>query len=93
MKSRGNKVKKLSLKTVDKNTWVRTVVLLLALANQGMIILGAANKTIDTERLTYYVSFALTAMSSVWNWWKNNSFTSLAQQADNVIHGENNSKG
>lgn len=86
-------MKKISLKTTDKNTWIRTAVLLIALINQAMIIFGAASQTVDTEKLTYYISFAATAVSSVWSWWKNNSFTLSAQQADNYMNGEPEAKG
>ncbi len=86
-------MKKLSLKTVDKNTWVRTLVLLIALINQGMIIFGNETQPVDTDKLAYYFSFAATAISSVWSWWKNNSFTLSAQQADNYMNGEPDSQG
>ena len=86
-------MRKLSLKTTDKNTWIRTAVLLIALINQGMVIFGITSKTVDTENITYYISFAATVLSSVWSWWKNNSFTLPAQQADNYMNGEPEAKG
>lgn len=84
---------KLSLKSVDKSTWIRTAVLIAALANQALVIFGITKNTIDEESFTCFASYLLTAVSSVWSWWKNNSFTEKAQQADGMIHSEPNAEG
>lgn len=86
-------MKKINLKSVDINTWIRTIVLVAALANQALVIFGINNKTIETESVTYYASYILTALSSVWSWWKNNSFTEKAQQADAYLYSENGAEG
>ena len=84
---------KINLKGVEFSTWVRTAVLVAALLNQAFLILGNTKNEADMDKLTYYVSFAFTAISSVWSWWKNNSFTQKAQKADETIASVAEAKG
>lgn len=84
---------KLNLKGVDSSTWIRTVVLIVALINQALVIFGVAKNEADIDTLTYYISFAFTALSSVWSWWKNNSFTKKSQKADEAVIAAAESKG
>lgn len=84
---------KINLKGVDFSTWVRTAVLIAALINQALVVCGAAKSEADMDTLTYYVSFAFTAISAVWSWWKNNSFTKKAQKADETIASSAEAKG
>ena len=84
---------RINLKSVDKSTWIRTFVLLAALINQALVIFGVTEKKIDEESFTCIASYALTAISSIWSWWKNNSFTERAQQADGTIRSEYGAKG
>lgn len=86
-------MKKINLKSVDKATWIRTAVLLIALVNQALVIFGVTDKETDIDSLTHYASYFLTAASSVWAWWKNNSFTDTAQKADALLFSEENAKG
>lgn len=81
-------MKKINLKGVTVETWTRTIVLIIALVSQFLVILGKTTKTIDIEQWTVYVSYVLTAIASVWAWWKNNSFTDKAQAADKLLKGE-----
>lgn len=84
---------KVNLKGVELSTWIRTAVLLVAILNQALVIFGITEKTADTDTITHYVSFAFTALSSVWAWWKNNSFTQKAQKADESVIFEAEAKG
>lgn len=84
---------KINLKGVDSSTWVRTAVLLAALINQALVIFGVTEKETDIDTVTQYVSLAFTAVTSVWTWWKNNSFTSNAQKADETRIANAQSKG
>lgn len=86
-------MKKINLKSVDKTTWLRTIVLLIALINQALVIFGVTDKEADVDSVAYYASYFLTAVSSVWAWWKNNSFTDTAQKADTLLFSEENAKG
>lgn len=80
-------MKKLNLKGVTSQTWVRTIVLIIALIGQLLVILGRKTEAINIDQWTEYVTYAVTAISSVWAWWKNNSFTQKAQEADNILNG------
>ena len=79
-------MKKLNLKGVSKQTWARTIVLLLALVNQALVMFEVTDRVVELETWTRYVTYALTVISAVWSWWKNNSFTQKAQEADNLIN-------
>ena len=79
-------MKKLNFRGVSAQTWVRTVVLILALINQALVVFGITKSEIEIETWTQYVSYAFTVITAVWTWWKNNSFTLKAQEADNILH-------
>ncbi|MDD6275718.1 MAG: phage holin [Clostridia bacterium] len=78
-------MRKINLKGVSLQTWVRTAVLILALINQALVIFGISNKDIDLNSWASYASYIFTAVSSIWSWWKNNSFTPQAQEADKAL--------
>lgn len=84
---------KINLKGVEASTWVRTAVLIAALINQALVISGITQNEADIDNLTYYISFIFTAISSVWSWWKNNSFTKKAQKADEAVISAAEAKG
>ncbi len=84
---------KINLKGVDASTWVRTAVLIAALVNQALVVFGITKTQADLDTITYYVSFGFTAISAVWSWWKNNSFTQKAQKADESIISATQAKG
>lgn len=83
-------MKKINLKGVSAQTWARTVVLIIALVNQILVIVGKRTGTLDIDQWQEYVTYALTVIGSVWAWWKNNSFTDKAQQADKLLNGGDN---
>ena len=66
-------------------TFVRTAILALALVNQVLTSLGRSPLPIENSQLETLISAALTVGASLWAWWKNNSFTKPAQQADNYL--------
>ncbi|MDD6703046.1 MAG: phage holin [Clostridiaceae bacterium] len=76
-----------NFKGVTIQTWVRTIVLIIALIGQLLVILGRKTEAINIDQWTEYVTYAVTAISSVWAWWENNSFTRKAQEADNILNG------
>ena len=82
-------MKKINLKGVTVQTWARTIVLLLALVSQLCVILGKRTEAIDIDQWQEYITYALTVIGSIWAWWKNNSFTQKAQEADNILKGSN----
>lgn len=75
---------------IKKETIIRTVVLALALINQILTVLGYSVIPIDNDLITELLSLAFTIGASVWSWWKNNSFTKNAIEADKVLESLKN---
>lgn len=71
--------------SVKVSTVIRTAVLLLALINQILAALGKSPLPITDEQLSELISAGLTVLASLWGWWKNNSFTGEAVQADTYL--------
>lgn len=69
-------------KEIKKGTIVRTAILLFALINQALTISGRNPLPFSEDEFGQFISFALTLVSSLWAWWKNNSFTQSAIIAD-----------
>ena len=70
---------------ISNGTIIRTALLILALINQTLTILGKAPIPIDDEQITQLLSLLFTIGTSVWAWWKNNSFTQNALKADEYL--------
>lgn len=66
-------------------TIARTAVLALALANQVLSVAGLSPLPIDSATLEPWVTTGLTTAAAVWAWWKNNSFTTEAIRADELL--------
>lgn len=73
--------------TVSVSTIIRTMCLILALANQGLTIAGYSPLPIENETVAQLVSLAATIIASLAAWWKNNSFTQKAIAADKIFKG------
>lgn len=69
---------------VKTDTIVRTILLVLALINQVLAIMGKQAFPITEDQVYQMVSLVATIVTSVWAWWKNNSFTRAAIEADVV---------
>lgn len=69
---------------VKKDTIIRTIILILALANQVLTSFGYTVIPVDNEDLAELISLLFTIGASVWAWWKNNSFTKNAIKCDNI---------
>lgn len=67
---------------VTAGTITRTVLLILALINQGLAIKGMSPIPVDNEMITEFISLTVLGAASIAAWWKNNSFTKKALQAD-----------
>ena len=65
-----------------KSTIVRTIVLVVMLLNQLLAAFGKSPLPFSDEQVDTFVSTVLTVVSSIWAWWKNNSFTKAALTAD-----------
>lgn len=70
------------MKKVSKATIARTVVLIIALINQVLTMSGHNPLPFADEAVYEAVTDVLTVAASVWAWWKNNSFSQSAIQAD-----------
>lgn len=72
---------------ISAGTIARTIVLALALINQILSLNGIQVIPISDEDINAIVSTLWTVIASVVAWWKNNSFTQKAIQADKVVNG------
>ena len=70
---------------MKKSTIARTVVLVLALVNQLLVMFGINPLPFSDEGIYEAVTALLTVGASMWAWWKNNSFTKAAQEADRYL--------
>lgn len=73
------------MNTVKIDTIARTIVLFIALANQVLAIAGKEVFPVTEDQVYQGVTLIVTIGASVWAWWKNNSFTKNAIEADNVL--------
>ena len=71
--------------SVKKDTIIRTIVLVLALVNQILTSTGHSVIPISDDQVAELVSLVITIGASLWAWWKNNSFTKNAIEADKVL--------
>ena len=68
-----------------KETILRTIVLFLSLLNQVLIAVGKNPLPFSDSALYEGVSAVATVLCSLWSWWKNNSFTASAVEADRYL--------
>ena len=73
---------------ITKGTLIRTILLVLALANQILVVFGKSPIPIDDDTVTNLISTVWTVIASLIAWWKNNSFTDKAIKADEVLRKE-----
>ena len=64
------------MKTIDKGTLTRTVLLWLAILNQILTALNINPLPLDDNT----VSTVITTVFALWAWWKNNDFTHAAKK-------------
>ena len=64
---------------------VRLVVLVILLINQALIVFGLNPLPFSEEQIYEAVSSVATVVVALWAWWKNNSITKEAQQADEYL--------
>lgn len=70
---------------VSKETIVRTVVLFVAMLNTVLNACGKNPLPFSDDEVYTGVSAVVATVAAVWAWWKNNSFTSAAVKADEVL--------
>lgn len=70
---------------VSAGTITRTIILMLALINQVLAVLGYNVIDISDDTINTMISTAITIVTAIVAWWKNNSFTQAAIEADAVM--------
>ena len=70
---------------VKTETIIRTSVLVIALINQILTSTGHSVIPVTDDQITELITLVITVGASVWAWWKNNSFTKEAIEADEVL--------
>lgn len=70
---------------ISKATIIRTICLVIAILNIILEMTGHSIIPIDNELVTEAVSIVFLIGSAVASWWKNNSFTKNAIEADNYL--------
>ena len=69
-------------RSFSAGTIARTAVLALALTNQVLSACGKPLLPIQSDQLEHLVTAGITTVTSLIAWWKNNSFTAAALEAD-----------
>ncbi|HEL1649748.1 phage holin [Streptococcus suis] len=69
----------------DTHTIVRTVILVLALLNQGLAFFNLSPLQISDEQVGDFITLAFTISSAIWSWWKNNNITPEAIKAQGYL--------
>lgn len=72
-------------KKVSVETIIRTIVLAVTLINQVLTMLGKNPLPFAEDELYALITTAATVAASLWAWWKNNSFTPAAIEADKYL--------
>ena len=73
-------------KKVESGTIVRTALLGLALTNQILSATGHPVLPIEDAQVENLITTSMTVGTSLWGWWKNNSFTPEAIEGDKRMH-------
>ena len=71
--------------SISKGTIIRTACLVLAIINNALAIANKSPLPIDDATLEMVISFVFTTCASFAAWWKNNSFTVPAIEADAIM--------
>ncbi len=72
-------------KKVTTETIVRTIVLVITLVNQVLTMFGKNPLPFAEDELYAMFTAAATIAATLWAWWKNNSFTPAAIEADKYL--------
>ena len=67
---------------IKVDTIIRTAVLVIALINQILAICGKDTLPLYESDIAQVITLLVTIGSTLWAWWKNNSFTGNAIEAD-----------
>ena len=73
------------MKKTDIGTITRTVLIIIALINQGLVIAGKNPLPFEDDQIAQVISFGFTAVTALIAWWKNNNFTREAKEAQHYL--------
>lgn len=73
------------MKNITAGTAARTVCLALALINQVLTVLGYSIIDVSDDTVNTLISTGFMIVTAVVSWWKNNSFTKAAIEADGMM--------
>lgn len=79
--------------TISAGTIARTACLLLALTNQILSACGKPVLPIENATMEQLVTAGITTVAALIAWWKNNSFTTAAIQADKYLEDKKSQIG
>lgn len=79
-------IKTINLKNVRVSTWVRLVMVIIALVSYLAKEFGLVPPEISQNEVYNIVIIVFTIISFLQAYWKNNSFTEAAQEADNYFN-------
>lgn len=77
-----------NISNVKVGTWVRLVLLVVSLINMALAAAGKAPISADYDEIYTIVSIVFSVIVGLDSYWKNNSFTSAAQAADEYFHNQ-----
>lgn len=67
---------------IKKETIIRTIVLIIAIINNILTLLGKNPFPYTADEIENAVAIIFTVLATLWAWWKNNSFTLPARLGD-----------
>jgi len=70
---------------LNKGTWIRTAVLVVALVNQGLVMAGWDTLPWTDEGIQLFITGAFTVVASAVAWWKDNSVTKKAIENEKYL--------
>lgn len=79
-------------KKPSAGTIARLICLILTLVNQVLMITGHSPLPFDLGEAEAWIATGLTAAASLWAYWKNNSWTKEAINADEVMRWNKTNK-
>lgn len=80
-------------KKIEAGTIIRTIILVLALINQVLVMSGHSVIPIEDATVEALVTNIATILTALIAWWKNNSFTQAAIEADKQLHNKGTEGG
>ena len=85
-----NKLKDIitNIKKVKAGTWARLILMVISLVNMALAAAGKAPIPANYDELYTIVSIVFSVLVGIASYWKNNSFTSAAQAADEYLHNQ-----